>query len=340
MANTAEPTRIIRFDVYELREWKDDPQRRFRLFRDNQEVFVPTEKTGKFRPLSEGRLKLLAYFATESYRNGGRPIGEEAILDANWGKHTKVFSNVVEKAVGKLYLAFKDATGPIIEPVYGIGYRFVPTIRIDPPPDAKPIGNVTLSEPVTAHYFKNDELGAAHLVNQYRSPRLQRVFNTYVRLEQHRAEYRKETVIQLALSLKAFVDRSANENGRPCLFEVLGGYPEIGYLQTLVDIATSDERREQKIAFHWLSNSTPMMNFIILEFEDDPNGHESSSEVLFGWGGHSASSPEAVFRSDHPELVKEFRELYSLLLRPDISCRKTALEIGRELDKLRRLAST
>ena len=111
-------------------------------------------------------------------------------------------------------------------------------------------------------------------------------------------------------------------------------FPEIPYLEKLIDLAASDKRHEQKLVFHWLHENTPMMNFIILEYSGQ-NQHAPEFEVLFGWGGHSASSTEAVFQSTRQELADQFRELYDLLLSSTVSQRMKLSDMRRRIENLK-----
>jgi len=63
-----------------------------------------------------------------------------------------------------------------------------------------------------------------------------------------------------------------------------------------------------KLKCFQLTNSGPMMNFIIMDYDD------YTSEVLFGWGQGKPGWPGAVFRSKDPRLVEEFGNFYEVLL--------------------------
>jgi DNA-binding winged helix-turn-helix (wHTH) protein len=315
------------------------PHRRLIDDRDGEEVMVLAEKSTIKRPVQQLPLRLLAHLVEQRWRrtNADKPYLHNDLLDHVWGEGLG-FIDALHHAIAKLKEAFSDATQNIIETVSGRGYRFLPdVVKEEPPgqavqPPPKPRGRPDESDrphargaPSPVIRLDSDEIGAQYLATQYNSPHLKRVLNTYVRLEQHQGKYRNDTVLKLSEGLAGFLDRSAEQDGRPCFFHVIGGEPEIPYLDALVVIAASGAVRADKVAFRWLHGNTPIMNFVVLEYGDN------DKEVLFGWGGHTATSSEAVFQSSDPILVKQFTDLYDLFLREAVSRSIDLSELKAEL---------
>jgi hypothetical protein len=88
-------------------------------------------------------------------------------------------------------------------------------------------------------------------------------------------------------------------------FQLIGGKVDAGYIRSTADLATA--KHENQFSWRMLKGDNPIMNFIILEHDNEDN-----NEVLFGWGRHSKGLPEGVFRSRDKKLVRESRLLTSV----------------------------
>ena len=330
------PIHAFSFDVFVLEVFPPNEARGYaqrRLFinrtgKQKHEVMVPSKRTGQLRPGSPGALKLLAYLAEGRLeRSAPREFSRREIIDGNWGEAVMISENALDKAIGEVRDLLLESDHTILQTVPRSGYRFVPDVR-DLAAEASR-GDDEPGEALEIRYLKDDEEGAKQLQRLFQSPSLKRVFNTYFRFEQHEGEYQPETVKGLIEALTSFVDRSIKVDGRPCVFQVLGGYPEIPYLESLIKLAGCDRQHEKKIAFYRLRQNMPLMNFVILEYAGQ-NRSLPEFKVLFGWGGHRASSTEAVFQSSKKELVDQFRELYELLMASNDRMRLSDMRVWLE----------
>jgi len=87
-------------------------------------------------------------------------------------------------------------------------------------------------------------------------------------------------------------------------------------------VSFASEVGERRFSFHRLVTEMPVMNFLIVEYED------GSSEVLFGWGRYAEALQEAVFRSSYYKLVKQFSKLYEALTLDGVSDQLSLRELA------------
>jgi DNA-binding winged helix-turn-helix (wHTH) protein len=331
MEHTHTKSRNIEFDVYRL-ESRPTQTPRLKLLRANEEVLVDIEGTSKWRPVPQKTLEVLEYL-----NDHAREVCTyDAIIAGVWGTDAAdpLSNNAVEKHISLLVKhAFLGERLILNHPKKGYELRCQSEITEVPSRSSlpSPIGSEPrkhMGKAFACRFFESDEDAALYLADRYASPELKTVLNTYVRLKPHPATWRKTTVDLMVKNLAAFAKRSVEENGNTvCFFHVVGGYPEAYYHRRLVALA---RRRRSQLSFRWLLHCVPMMNFTILEYKD-----KTQDEVLFGWGRHVECSPEAVVQSNNQGLVEEYRSLYALLRRDDVSEAKESAEIRLRLGRLR-----
>jgi hypothetical protein len=157
----------------------------------------------------------------------------------------------------------------------------------------------------------NDESGLQKVLPLLASPYLVTVKDTYVRFEKQHTQYSDSSFRDWTAALRKFaIESRSRTNNVPCVYEIFGGYIQSAYIRHLIN-AAKNEKNAVKFNFHELKEGRgPIMNFIILEYQPG----SAADEVFFGWGRYNRSSPEAVFRSTDPMLVKEFKTFFDVLL--------------------------
>lgn len=111
--------------------------------------------------------------------------------------------------------------------------------------------------------------------------------------------------------------KKALRESKAKVVEITGPMKDNAYLQAVKEVF-SDLTKEKQLTCFQLHHTAPIMNFVILKYEDKP------SEVLFGWGtqhGDDTPGDTKVFRSDDERLVNEFQRLFKVLQSKKFSAR-------------------
>lgn len=206
----------------------------------------------------------------------------------------------------ELYYAGPGATDPVLIEVMRGSCRLA--VRFRPVLNEMPMPRSGLRESVRCQHMGDDHKAVEYVLEQYRlsrspsrSPRLVNVRDTHVRAETWPARYRPDVYDELRDEVTEFLRRYDTH-----ATIVVGWNVDSDYVKT---VCIAAEGREQSIQCYRLRKPGPVMNFILLGYDD------GTSEVLFGWGQRELGAPGAVFKSDDVELVKEFSTFYEVLVR-------------------------
>ena len=155
---------------------------------------------------------------------------------------------------------------------------------------------------VQCSYVGDDDDAIIEILQQMESPAVIGVRDTHICRDPD-AEYSSDNYQLWRSGLASFLSRAKTR------FTQIGGWPvDRSYVRSIAAVEEQVRGKPGKITTYRLRTSGPVMNFILVDFDD---GH---SEVFFGYGRHATGNPEAVFRSSEPRLVEEFSIFFDILI--------------------------
>ena len=207
-----------------------------------------------------------------------------------------------------LYYAGPGVDDPVIIEMPKGDCRATVRLRQQDAKSAVPPAFENQLQAVDCHYVGNDHRALAYVLEQFklslsqmRSPKLISIRDLHVRFAEKRMRYSSQAYEELQQVLGEFLKRSDQSVFAEFIF---GRIVDEDYVRV---IEASAVGQENKVRCYKLKQSGFVMNYIILDYEDD------TSEVLFGWGQRELGSPGAVFRSSDKRMVDEFSAFHDIL---------------------------
>lgn len=161
---------------------------------------------------------------------------------------------------------------------------------------------------VRCEFAGDDDAAMHYLMSKCHGQELLAIHGILVQADENHRSYSSETYKAIGESIRAFLSRPET-----FLEEIVAPKADRRLVDTYIDAASDTERQDPtRVAWHQLSDETPILNFRILTYRDN-GATGKSDEVLFGGSRYAIESNEAVFKSRDPRVVQEFKDLYEML---------------------------